>query len=109
MAMLLDADIFTMQAASAPTAVQAAAATGFLALGAALGTGALGGGRRIAFSSLDEAKAVSYLRTFPSTAFALWSSVEWNRLGVAEKLDFSTTKHKMWTAPVQPLPFLLPN
>ena len=47
-------------------------------------------GRRLQFSSLDKSLAVSYLRGFPTSALGLWSVTEWNRLGVPEKLDFST-------------------
>lgn len=59
-------------------------------IGLAAGLAATLPRRRLFFSSLDEAAAVSYLRSFPTQAFQLWSTTEWQRLGVDEKLEFST-------------------
>ena len=33
---------------------------------------------------------MAYLRSFPTSAFNLWSNTEWQRLGVKQKLDFGT-------------------
>ena len=49
--------------------------------------------KAVYFSELDEAKAVSCLRDFPSKAFGNWGEKEWSQLTggrLREKLQFST-------------------
>lgn len=74
------------QVADAPPAAQAAAAAATVAA-----VFSVFPQRRVGFSSIDQARAIAYLQSFPTGAFNLWSVAEWNRLGVKEKLDFGTT------------------
>ena len=81
---MIDISDLASLAADVPPAAQATAA---LAATAAIAATALPQ-RRISFSTLDEDRAIAYLRSFPTQAFQMWSNTEWNRLG-ASKLDFS--------------------